>query len=91
MKKICLYILSIICLIFLFPVILTSRFSSLETAGIQTTKNDENKVENQNESPYDYKKYGTINLINSQTNETTQIGLDEYLLRSSFCRNAGKL
>lgn len=86
MKKICLYILIIICLIFLFPVILTSRFTSVETTG-----QCENKIEVQNEPPYDYKKYGTINLINSQTNEIAQIGLDEYLLRGSFCRNACKL
>ena len=86
MKKVCLYILIIICLIFLFPVILTSRFTSIETTG-----KSENKTDVQNESPYDYKKYGTINLINTQTNETAQIELDEYLLRSSFGRNACKL
>ncbi|MBO5349139.1 MAG: stage II sporulation protein D [Clostridia bacterium] len=74
MKKISLYILIIISLIFLFPVILTSRFSSVETIG-----KTENKIEASKEQPYDYKKYGTINLINSQTNETTQIALDEYL------------
>ena len=32
MKKICLYIVIIIGLIFLFPVILTTRFSSMETS-----------------------------------------------------------
>lgn len=84
MKRVCFYIFIIICLIFLFPVILTSRFKTVETTG-----KSENIIENiisiQNEIPYDYKKYGTINLINSQTNEITQIGLDEYLLRSCFC------
>lgn len=86
MKKIFLYILIIICLIFLFPVILTSRFTSIEATG-----QAENKINVQSETPYDYQKYGTINLINSQTNETTKIGLDEYLLRSSFCRDARRL
>ena len=77
MKKICLYILIIIALIFLFPVILTSRFTLIQTTGL--AKNIENKIDSSNEEQYDYKKYGTINLINSQTNETQSINLDEYL------------
>lgn len=76
MKKVIFYIIIIISLIFLFPVILTSRFTSIETTG-HTGEIELNKVD---DSPYDYSRYGTINLINTSTNEITQIGLDEYLL-----------
>ena len=78
MKKICLYIVIIIGLIFLFPVILTTRFSSMETS-----KSTENIGSEKYYPPYDYKKYGTINLIN--TNETTSVALDEYLYRCCLC------
>ena len=61
MKKICLYIVIIIGLIFLFPVILTTRFSSMETS-----KSTENIGSEKYYPPYDYKKYGTINLINTK-------------------------
>lgn len=77
MKNICFYILIIICLVFLFPVILTSRFTAIEAAG-----NFENTTENKAITPYNYKEYGTINLINTTTNEVSEVQLDEYLLRS---------
>jgi len=80
MKKICLYIVIIIGLIFLFPVILTTRFSSMETS-----KGTENIGSEKYYPPYDYKKYGTINLINTKTNETTSVALDEYLYRCCLC------
>ena len=80
MKKICLYIVIIIGLIFLFPVILTTRFSSMETS-----KSTENIGSEKYYPPYDYKKYGTINLINTKTNETTSVALDEYLYRCCLC------
>ena len=79
MKKICLYIVIIIGLIFLFPVILT-KFSSMETS-----KSTENIESEKYYPPYDYKKYGTINLINTKTNETTSLALDEYLYRCCLC------
>lgn len=86
MKNICFYILIIICLVFLFPVILTSRFTSVDVAG-----SFENNTENIERTPYNYKEYGTINLINATTNEVSEVKLDEYLLRSSKRRNACKL
>lgn len=73
MKKVFFYIFIIICLTFLFPVILTSRITSVETTG---------NIENNIETQYNYKEYGTINLINTETNEVSEIQLDEYLLRS---------
>lgn len=83
MKKTLLYILIITGLIFLFPVMLTTRFSTTETVG-----EPENIIEINYSSSYEYKNYGTINLINTSTNQTSQINLDEYLLRCSFSRNA---
>ncbi len=78
MRKIIFYIIIIMSLIFLFPVILTSRFTLIETTGYtDNTEIQPNKID---DSPYNYSKYGTINLINTTTNETSQIGLDEYLL-----------
>ena len=77
MRKILFYIIIIIALIFLFPVILTSRFTSKETSAEYIK---EKKVEVIDKSPYDYSQYGTINLLNSDTNEISEIELDEYLL-----------
>lgn len=77
MKNICFYILIIMCLVFLFPVILTSRFTSVDVAG-----GFENTSENVITTPYNYKEYGTVNLLNSETNELSEVQLDEYLLRS---------
>ena len=71
MKKICLYIVIIIGLIFLFPVILTTRFSSMETS-----KSTENIGSEKYYPPYDY---------NTKTNETTSVALDEYLYRCCLC------
>lgn len=82
MKNICFYILIIMCLVFLFPVILTSRFSSVDVAG--SYENASEKIsEKINTTPYNYKEYGTVNLLNSETHELSEIQLDEYLLRSS--------
>lgn len=78
MKKILIYIIVIIILIFLFPVILTSRFKTIETSKEIKQQNLE-EINNINISQYNYKNYGTINLLNAQTNEKTQIGLDDYL------------
>lgn len=83
MKKTLLYIFIITGLIFLFPVMLATRFSTTETVG-----KTENIIEINYYPSYEYKNYGTINLIDASTNQVSQIGLDEYLLRCSFGRNA---
>lgn len=85
MKKIVFYIICIIILIFLFPVILTSRFSSVDTIAensiISNKLDEENSSTNSTDTtPYNYSEYGTVNLLNSETNETTSMNLDEYLL-----------
>lgn len=84
MKKVFLYIIVIMILMFLLPIVFTSKFVSVQI----TKQQNESKNDIQNITPYNYKKYGTINIINEQTNEITKIGLDEYLLRCCFCRNA---
>ena len=80
MKKICLYIVFIIGLISLYHVILTKSFTYMEIS-----KSTENIGSEKYYLPYDYKKYGTINLINTKTNETTSVALDEYLYRCCLC------
>lgn len=76
MKKIYLYILIIIGLVFLFPVILTTRFDFVETQGHMESEETPNIV---NDQPYEYKNYGTINVINAGSGESTVMNLDEYL------------
>lgn len=52
---------------------------------METSKSTENIGSEKYYPPYDYKKYGTINLINTKTNETTSVALDEYLYRCCLC------
>lgn len=81
MKKVIFYILCIISLVFLFPVILTSRFKALETVTGNTVIPSENSINKKvDTTPYNYAEYGTVNLLNSETSEVTSMDLDEYLL-----------
>ncbi len=79
MKKIIFYIMIIFCLIFLLPVILTTRFSSIDTVKYMNEK-DIALNKDIDKSPYDYKMYGTINVVNSNMNDVRSMDLDEYLL-----------
>lgn len=92
MRKIILYILSIICLIFIIPYFCVARFYINEELGLanETSGNTQYSKEqpNYNKEPHNYSQYGTIKLLNASTNETSEINLDEYLLRSCVCRNA---
>ncbi len=69
----------IFCLIFLLPVILTTRFSSIDTVKYMNEK-DIALNKDIDKSPYDYKMYGTINVVNSNMNDVRSMDLDEYLL-----------
>lgn len=77
MKKIFLYLAVLLILIYLFPVILTSRFNSKDI--VAQSINEEQKVE-VDKSQYNYSKYGNIQVLNSKTNEVKEMNLDEYLL-----------
>ena len=82
MKKILFYILLIIVLIFLFPVILTSRFTTVETTadGADSKNTVQKNISSIDKSPYDYSEYKIINVLNTNSNEIMPLNIDEYLL-----------
>lgn len=88
MKKILIYLLSFILIIFIIPAFLTKRTtptsSKKETERqLQDNNKQEQTTENQteisNKNTYNYSKYGTISLLHKKTGEVEQVKLDEYL------------
>ncbi len=82
MKKILIYLLSFILIIFIIPALLTRRTSpvnSNEKISNQEEQNDENQTQTSNQNEYNYSKYGTISLLHKKTGEVEQVNLDEYL------------
>lgn len=77
MKKILLYIFALICLVFLIPFVLTIKFSTTDTVSYVEPKNNTQVLD---KTQYDYKEYSTINVLNTETNEVSEVSLDEYLL-----------
>lgn len=72
MKKILVYFLGFILLIFIIPALLSKKEIS-ETSNGSITNIENDVVE------YDYKKYGEIKLLHQNEQEIETIGLDEYL------------
>ena len=88
MKKILIYLLSFILIIFIIPALLTKRTtptSSKEETERQLQDNNqqeqttENQTEISNKNTYNYNKYGTISLLHKKTGEVEQVNLEEYL------------
>ncbi len=88
MKKILIYLLSFILIIFIIPAFLTKRTtptSSKKETERQLQDNNqqeqitENQTEISNKNTYNYSKYGTISLLHKKTGEVEQVKLDEYL------------
>lgn len=88
MKKILIYLLSFILIIFIIPAFLTKRTtptSSKKETEMQLQDNNqqeqttENQTEISNKNTYNYSKYGTISLLHKKTGEVEQVKLDEYL------------
>lgn len=88
MKKILIYLLSFILIIFIIPAFLTKRTtptsSKKETErqlqdNNQQEQTTENQTEKSNKNTYNYSKYGTISLLHKKTGEVEQVKLDEYL------------
>lgn len=88
MKKILIYLLSFILIIFIIPAFLTKRTtptsSKKETErqlqdNNQQEQTTENQTEISNKNTYNYSKYGTISLLHKKTGEVEQVKLDEYL------------
>lgn len=88
MKKILIYLLSFILIIFVIPAFLTKRTtptsSKKETErqlqdNNQQEQTTENQTEISNKNTYNYSKYGTISLLHKKTGKVEQVKLDEYL------------
>lgn len=75
MKKIIIYILTLVLICILIPVIFTNKFETKEV----TSGNIENAEVIENLSDYDYKQYNIIKLLHTKTNEVEEVNLDEYL------------
>lgn len=76
MKKLILILLSVILLTFLMPIMFTHPFKSKEVAEVNYNEEDNSGID----KLYNYKQYGTINLLHVDTNTIETINLDEYLL-----------
>lgn len=76
MRKIFLYIIIFILIIFLIPVLFTKRFNTE-----QIIAKTENNISTQTivENDYDYKQYNTIKLLHTSSGEVEEVNLDEYL------------
>jgi len=88
LKKILIYLLSFILIIFIIPAFLTKRTtptsSKKETErqlqdNNQQEQTTENQTEISNKNTYNYSKYGTISLLHKKTGEVERVKLDEYL------------
>ena len=78
MKKVIVYILTLMCVIFILPSICTRRqdlsVSHAETEEVENTVPEEEKT-----PKYEYSKYATIKLYHTKTSEVEELPLDEYL------------
>lgn len=80
MRKLIIYIILLILISFLIPIIFTSKFGeNKQTSSIvENIDNKEDKTSSI-ESSYDYKKYNTVKVLHTKTNNIEEINLDEYL------------
>lgn len=72
MKKLIVLILVFVIICFIIPITFTKKHNPKETLAV--TQETENKT-----PQYDYKKYNTIKLLHSKTQEIEELPLDEYL------------
>ncbi len=80
MKKILIYIITLIFICFALPIIFTQDFSArlaVSNENIINLQVEENIA--QDETSYDYQKYNTIKLLHTEDNKVEEISLDEYL------------
>lgn len=78
MKKVIIYILTFMCVIFILPSICTKRQDL--SVSYAETEEAENTVQEEEEKPkYEYSKYATIKLYHKKTSEVEELSLDEYL------------
>lgn len=89
MKKFLLYFFAFVFICFVMPALLTKQDKPVNSDTIE--KNNENQVreeeeakkemteKTEEETEYDYKNYGTIQLLHKKTEEVEEVKLDEYL------------
>ena len=83
MKKFLLYFLGFVVICFVLPALLTKK-DNKEVVAQNVNENNNENVQNQVsstnlEEKYPYEKYGTINLLHTDTGEVEQVELDTYL------------
>ena len=83
-KKFLLYFFAFIFICFLMPALLTKQDKPVNSE--ETEQNPENQVNEEvaeetikEDSKYNYKNYGTIQLLHKKTQEVEQVELDQYL------------
>ena len=90
MKKILIYLLSFFLICFIVPSLLTkitktAANQDVNAKNIEQSEYNKQEVKNQESSQqeksqeYQYKKYGTINLLHKCTGQVEQVNLDDYL------------
>lgn len=79
LRKILLYLIILIQIMFLIPIMFTKKFDTRETIVENKENNITNTVSQVVDNNYDYKNYSTIKLLHTSTNEVEEVPLDEYL------------
>lgn len=78
MKKICLYVIILVCLVFIIPLVFTKVSIESISLAKEQGQNIVSDINNVNEK-YNYGNYSKIKLLHSKTNSVEEIELDEYL------------
>lgn len=79
MKKILLYFIGFLTILFIIPVICTIVPQNNNIEEVVANEENEKLNKENNKKQYEYNKYGTIKLLYSKTNQIEEIQLDEYL------------
>jgi stage II sporulation protein D len=79
MRKLIIYLIILVQIIFLIPVIFTKGFDTEETSA-KVEDNESNTIEEVQDKEYDYGDYQNISLLHKTSGEVEQVNLDEYLL-----------
>lgn len=79
MKKMFIYFLIFIIIIFFLPAILTKRESKAISVAQETQEVQEEEVKQEIKNGYHYNNYGTIKLLHKKTNEIETVAIDDYL------------
>ena len=77
MKKVILYVVTILVVIILLPILLTKKFDFKRVSAIPENDIVENKITS---SEYEYKNYATIKLYHHKNKNIEELKLDDYLL-----------